>query len=199
MGVGGASPEDIHMAVEKRLREKLGPLGGKLHTGRSRNDQVALDLRLYVKAAGAQLLQAVSALESALISRAEEHLDTVMPGYTHTQRAQPVLLAHHLLAYVEMLGPKARPATRNAILASAARMDLKAFAALRADMAGFDGLAAAQKHPGPRFAIEAEGEDNPRLASHLPATKRIAIPGVSHWLMLDDPDATLRAFEEVLS
>ena len=104
MGVGGASPEDIHMAVEKRLREKLGPLGGKLHTGRSRNDQVALDLRLYVKAAGAQLLQAVSALESALISRAEEHLDTVMPGYTHTQRAQPVLLAHHLLAYVEMLG-----------------------------------------------------------------------------------------------
>ena len=61
------------------------------------------------------------------------------------------------------------------------------------------GLAAAQKHPGPRFAIEAEGEDNPRLASHLPATKRIAIPGVSHWLMLDDPDATLRAFEEVLS
>jgi argininosuccinate lyase len=99
--VGAA--EDIHMAVEKRLREKLGPLGGKLHTGRSRNDQVALDSRLYVRAAGAQLLEAVSVLESALIARAEEHLDTVMPGYTHTQRAQPVLLAHHLLAYVEML------------------------------------------------------------------------------------------------
>ncbi len=97
------APEDIHMAVEKRLREKLGPLGGKLHTGRSRNDQVALDLRLYVRAAGAQLLEAVTGLESALITRAEEHLDTVMPGYTHTQRAQPVLLAHHLLAYVEML------------------------------------------------------------------------------------------------
>jgi argininosuccinate lyase len=96
-------PEDIHMAVEKRLREKLGPLGGKLHTGRSRNDQVALDSRLYVRAAGAQLLEAVSGLESVLITRAEEHLDTVMPGYTHTQRAQPVLLAHHLLAYVEML------------------------------------------------------------------------------------------------
>jgi argininosuccinate lyase len=93
--------EDIHMAVEKRLREKLGPLGGKLHTGRSRNDQVTLDLRLYVRAAGAQLLEAIAGLESALITRAEEHLDTVMPGYTHTQRAQPVLLAHHLLAYVE--------------------------------------------------------------------------------------------------
>jgi argininosuccinate lyase len=91
------------MAVEARLREKLGPLGGKLHTGRSRNDQVAVDLRLYVKGAGAQLLDAASGLESALITRAEEHLDTVMPGYTHTQRAQPVLLAHHLLAYVEML------------------------------------------------------------------------------------------------
>ena len=95
--------EDIHMAVEKRLQEKLGPLGGKLHTGRSRNDQVALDLRLFVRAAGGQLLEAIASLESALITRAEEHLDTVMPGYTHMQRAQPVLLAHHLLAYVEML------------------------------------------------------------------------------------------------
>lgn len=101
-------------------------------------------------------------------------------------------------AYLEMLGPKARPATREAILASSARMDLRAFAALRADMTNFDGLAAARRHPGPRFAIEAEGEDNPRGASHLPGTKRIGIPGVSHWLMLDDPDATIRAFEEVL-
>ena len=102
-GIGGSIPEDIHMAVEHRLREKLGPLGGKLHTGRSRNDQVAVDLRLYVKTAGVQLLEAISMLEATLIVRAEEHLDTVMPGYTHTQRAQPVLLAHHLLAYVEML------------------------------------------------------------------------------------------------
>ena len=101
--VGASPPEDIHMAVEHRLREKLGPLGGKLHTGRSRNDQVAVDLRLYVKTAGVQLLEAISTLEATLIVRAEEHLDTVMPGYTHTQRAQPVLLAHHLLAYVEML------------------------------------------------------------------------------------------------
>ena len=95
--------EDVHMAVELRLRQKLGPLGGKLHTGRSRNDQVAVDLRLYVRTAGAQLLEAIAFVESALIARAAEHVDTVMPGYTHTQRAQPVLLAHHLLAYVEML------------------------------------------------------------------------------------------------
>jgi argininosuccinate lyase len=91
------------MYVEQRLQEKLGPLGGKLHTGRSRNDQVALDVRLYIKAAGAEVLEAISSLESALVTRAREHIDTVMPGYTHTQRAQPVLLAHHLLAYVEML------------------------------------------------------------------------------------------------
>ncbi len=98
-----AAAEDIHMAVEKRLQEKLGPLGGKLHTGRSRNDQVAVDLRLFVRAAGGRLLEAIASLASALVARAEEHIDTVMPGYTHTQRAQPVLLAHHLLAYVEML------------------------------------------------------------------------------------------------
>jgi argininosuccinate lyase len=101
--VGASTPEDIHMYVEQRLQQELGPLGGKLHTGRSRNDQVALDVRLYVKAAGAELLEAISSLESALVTRAREHIDTVMPGYTHTQRAQPVLLAHHLLAYVEML------------------------------------------------------------------------------------------------
>jgi argininosuccinate lyase len=98
-----AIPEDIHMAVEQWLIQKIGPLGGKLHTGRSRNDQVALDLRLYVKAAGGQLVDAIGDVQSALLSRAEEHLETVMPGYTHTQRAQPVLLAHHLLAYIEML------------------------------------------------------------------------------------------------
>ncbi len=95
--------EDIHMAIEARLIDKIGPLGGKLHTGRSRNDQVALDLRLYVRAVGGELDAGMRELESALLSRAEEHLDVVMPGYTHTQRAQPVLLAHHLLAYVEML------------------------------------------------------------------------------------------------
>src|SRR5207245_9691611 len=95
--------EDIHIGIGTRLREKLGQLCGKLHPGRIRNDQVARDLRLYVRAVGAQLLEALSEVELALITRAEEHVETVMPGYTHTQRAQPVLLAHHLLAYVEML------------------------------------------------------------------------------------------------
>ncbi len=101
-------------------------------------------------------------------------------------------------AYGEMLGPKARPATRSAVLASAARMDLKAFAALRGDMGEFDGLSAARRYGGPRFAVEADGEENAFRASHLPGTKRIAVPGVSHWLMLDDPQATARALEEVL-
>ena len=99
----GGLPEDIHMAVEQQLIQKIGPLGGKLHTGRSRNDQVVADERLYVKSAGAQLVAATRTLESALVNRAREQVDTIMPGYTHTQRAQPVLLAHHLLAYVEML------------------------------------------------------------------------------------------------
>lgn len=98
-----AGSEDIHMAIEARLIEKIGPAGGKLHAGRSRNDQVALDLRLYVRGVAARLTDAVAELERALVSQAAEHIEVVMPGYTHTQRAQPVLLAHHLLAYVEML------------------------------------------------------------------------------------------------
>jgi pimeloyl-ACP methyl ester carboxylesterase len=99
-------------------------------------------------------------------------------------------------AYAEMLGPEAKPATCAAVLDSAGRMDLKAFATLRESMSDFDGLVAAHQYEGPRFAIEVEGEENPRLASSLPRTTRIAIPGVSHWLMLDDPDATVRALEE---
>ncbi len=95
--------EDIHMAVEARLIESIGPLGGKLHTGRSRNDQVALDLRLYVRHAAAHLLGALLMLDDVLVGRAQKAVDVALPGYTHTQRAQPVLLAHHLLAYVEML------------------------------------------------------------------------------------------------
>ena len=95
--------EDVHMTIEGLLTERIGPLGGKLHTGRSRNDQVATDLRLYVRQAGAQVLEALDRLSGALRARAAEHIGTVMPGYTHTQRAQPVLLAHHLLAYFEML------------------------------------------------------------------------------------------------
>ncbi|MBI5492439.1 MAG: argininosuccinate lyase [Deltaproteobacteria bacterium] len=95
--------EDIHMAVEQRLTEKIGPLGGKLHTGRSRNDQVALDIRLYLKDNIYELIWLVHELKRAVVDVAGENIDTIMPGYTHLQRAQPVLLAHHLLAYYEML------------------------------------------------------------------------------------------------
>ncbi|MEK7281888.1 MAG: argininosuccinate lyase, partial [Chloroflexota bacterium] len=94
--------EDIHMNVEARLYEKAGDVAGKLHTGRSRNDQVALDMRLFVKKAIADMLKKLKSFQEALLSLAEKHKDVVMPGYTHLQRAQPVLLAHHLLAYFEM-------------------------------------------------------------------------------------------------
>jgi argininosuccinate lyase len=96
--------EDIHTLVEKRLVEKVGPLGEKLHTGRSRNDQVALDTRMYVRDAVARVLSLIGDLQETLVSLAEENVDVVIPGYSHLQRAQPVLLAHHLLAYYEMLG-----------------------------------------------------------------------------------------------
>ncbi|HET7874914.1 MAG TPA: argininosuccinate lyase [Methylomirabilota bacterium] len=95
--------EDIHMNVERRLIEVAGPVGGKLHTGRSRNDQIALDERLYLRDALGRLDAALCQVQEVLIRRAEEHPDCPMPGYTHLQRAQPVLLAHHLLAYVFML------------------------------------------------------------------------------------------------
>jgi pimeloyl-ACP methyl ester carboxylesterase len=101
-------------------------------------------------------------------------------------------------SYSEMLGPKAKPPTRDAVLGSSARMDLKAFATLRAAMMNFDGLAAAAAYPGPRVAIEVEGEEFAVSGSHLPRTRRITIPNVSHWLMLDDPDATARAIEEAI-
>jgi argininosuccinate lyase len=97
------SLEDIHMAIEARLIEKVGEAGAKLHTGRSRNDQVALDLRLYLREEIGEVRDLIAGLERALIAQAEAHLDLIMPGYTHMQRAQPVLLAHHLMAYVEML------------------------------------------------------------------------------------------------
>ena len=95
--------EDIHMAVERRLTELIGPVGGKLHTGRSRNDQVALDLRLYLRDALGALIKTAHQFQQALLDQARRHLDVAMPGYTHLQRAQPVLLSHHLLAYVEMV------------------------------------------------------------------------------------------------
>jgi len=94
--------EDIHMVIEKALIDEIGELGGKLHTGRSRNDQVALDLRLWARDAVDDLVEAIRKLQRALVKQAENNADLVMPGYTHLQRAQPVLAGHVLLAYVEM-------------------------------------------------------------------------------------------------
>jgi argininosuccinate lyase len=95
--------EDIHMAIERRLTEIAGAVGGRLHTARSRNDQVVTDLQLYVRDRSVQAQVAIARLMATLLLRAEEHLDWPMPGYTHLQRAQPVYLSHHLLAYFWML------------------------------------------------------------------------------------------------
>ena len=95
--------EDIHTLVEKALIDKVGTIGEKVHTGRSRNDQVSLDMRLYVREAIERVLSLITEMQKGLLTLAEKHLDVVMPGYTHLQRAQPVLLSHHLLAYYDML------------------------------------------------------------------------------------------------
>jgi len=95
--------EDIHMAIERRLTELIGPLGGKLHTGRSRNDQVALDVRLYLRDHLDLLASGIEEFQRVLVAKAKANRTIAMPGYTHLQRAQPVLFAHHLLAYVDML------------------------------------------------------------------------------------------------
>ncbi len=95
--------EDIHMNIESRLFEIIGDAAGRLHTARSRNDQVAVDMRLYAKEAIGETLSRIRGLQSAILNLAEAQKDVVLPGYTHTQRAQPVLLAHHLLAYFQML------------------------------------------------------------------------------------------------
>ena len=97
------SDEDVHMAVERRLTEIVGPVGGKVHTGRSRNDQVATDVRLWLRDQLDGTLEDLASLERALLLRARRDIDVSLPGYTHLQRAQPVLLSHHWLAYAEML------------------------------------------------------------------------------------------------
>ncbi len=96
--------EDVHLAIETILTERIGAVGGKLHTARSRNDQVALDQRLFLRKAITRLDSFLSELQQSFITKAEENKEAIIPGYTHLQRAQPVLLAHHLLAYVSMLG-----------------------------------------------------------------------------------------------
>jgi len=95
--------EDIHMNIESRLTELVGSVGGKLHTARSRNDQVCLDIRLYLRDEGEEVVQLITILAKTLLSVARKHTDTIIPGFTHMQQAQPILLAHHLLAYIEML------------------------------------------------------------------------------------------------
>lgn len=97
------SLEDIHMNVEAALIEKLGPVGAKVHTGRSRNDQVATDERLYLRAEADEIRELARGLQAALVGLAAKHTETILPGFTHLQHAQPVVFAHHLLAYVEML------------------------------------------------------------------------------------------------
>jgi argininosuccinate lyase len=95
--------EDIHMVIEARLIEKIGDIGGKLHTARSRNDQISLDMRLYLKEVISDIISHLKAFQTVIIDLAEANKDVIMPGYTHLQAAQPVLLAHHFLAYFEML------------------------------------------------------------------------------------------------
>src|SRR5208337_2835221 len=99
-----SSQEDIHMAIENELIARIGETGGKLHTARSRNDQVALDMRLYMRDALSSILDLVREVLSALVAMAERYLDVIMPGFTHLQHAQPVLFSHHLMAYYEMFG-----------------------------------------------------------------------------------------------
>ncbi len=98
-----AECEDIHMSIEERLFEKIGDVAGKLHTARSRNDQIAVDMRLFVKEAVSDTIDRIRKLQKAIVELADDNKTAIMPGYTHLQQAQPVLFAHHLLAYFEML------------------------------------------------------------------------------------------------
>lgn len=98
------SDEDIHMNIEKTLIDDVGPVGGKLHTGRSRNDQVATDMHLWLRKRVVEFVDMLHKLQSALVEQAKANTDTILPGYTHLQRAQPILFAHHLMAYVAMFG-----------------------------------------------------------------------------------------------
>src|SRR3989449_5508551 len=143
--------EDIHMAIERRLIELVGPVGGKLHTARSRNDQVATDMALLVRAHTLTAKEAVLMLMRVLADTAERHIDWPMPGYTHLQRAQPVYVGHHVLAYFWML-ERDRERFRLAERAAGARLPLGAGALAGvnfntdrgavADELGFEGVAA---------------------------------------------------------
>ncbi|MGA2940148.1 MAG: argininosuccinate lyase, partial [Syntrophobacteraceae bacterium] len=99
-----SSQEDIHMAIENELTARIGETGGKLHTARSRNDQVALDMRLYMRDELSSILDLVREVLWTLVTLAERHIEVIMPGFTHLQHAQPILFSHHLMAYYEMFG-----------------------------------------------------------------------------------------------
>jgi argininosuccinate lyase len=144
------SLEDIHMNIEAELTKRIGPAGAKLHTARSRNDQVATDTRLYCRHEIGELLDGIDRLKAALLSQADEHSATVVPGYTHLQRGQPVTVGHHLLAYVEMLERDASrlvdcrkrlnisPLGSGALAGSTINLDRRAIAT----ELGFDGVTA---------------------------------------------------------
>ena len=97
------SNEDIHLNLEKHLIDEIGPVGGKLHTARSRNDQVATDMHLYLKNRVQEIIEAITAFQDAIVTQAEAHVETIVPGYTHLQRAQPISFGHHLMTYFWML------------------------------------------------------------------------------------------------
>ncbi len=140
--------EDVHMNVEARLTEQIGDAGRRLHTGRSRNDQVATDLRLYARAAAARISSRIVNLRRALVDQARAHVDTLMPGYTHLQRAQPVRAAHHFLAYDAMLARdlgRVRDASRRASESplgsgALAATTLPIDRSMTAEALGFDGV-----------------------------------------------------------
>jgi argininosuccinate lyase len=132
--------EDIHMAVERRLTEIVGPVGGKLHTARSRNDQVATDVAMFTRAHALRTIQALQDLQATVLGVAEAHLDWPMPGYTHLQRAQPVYLSHHLLAYFWMFRRDER--RFEAVLGSTTELPLGAGALAGVNFATDRGLVA---------------------------------------------------------
>ena len=169
---GGTFPfrpelEDIHMNVERRLLELVGEVGGKLHTGRSRNDQIALDERLYLKDVAARTGEVLRAVQQALVARAAETVDTPMPGYTHMQRAQPIVLAHHLLAYVFML-------QRDRERFAAARRPRRR-AAARRRRARRRGLPDRSRGAGPRSRLRRRHAQQPRRGQR--SRLRARVPG----------------------
>ncbi|HEX6023042.1 MAG TPA: argininosuccinate lyase [Solirubrobacter sp.] len=136
------SDEDIHMAIERRLTEIVGPVGGKLHTARSRNDQVATDMAMFTRAHALRAIEALQDLQTTIVQVAEAHLDWPMPGYTHLQRAQPVYLSHHLLAYFWMFRRDAR--RFEAVLGSTTELPLGAGALAGVNFATDRGFVASE-------------------------------------------------------